>query len=149
MMMAHVVFDGVDSDVPATMSRAAIVELLREDVGFEGAVFSDDLEMKAITERYSIEEAGVLAIEAGCDLLLVCSDVEAAARLRETLATEADRSEPFRARLAEARSRADTLRRQIVDLPPAVPLQNALDSAEAQSVKKRLERLEGASAGLS
>ncbi len=149
VMTAHVVFDAVDSDVPATMSRAAIVELLRDDVGFEGAVFSDDLEMKAITERYSIEEAGVLAIEAGCDLLLVCSDIEAAARLRETLATEADRSEPFRTRLTEARSRADALRRQIVDLSPAVPLQNALDSAEAQSVKERLERLEGAPVGLS
>ena len=149
MMTAHVVFDAVDSDVPATMSRAAIVELLREDLGFEGAVFSDDLEMNAITERYTIEEAGVLAIEAGCDLLLVCSDVEAAARLRETLAAEADRSEPFRARLAEARSRADGLRHQIISLPPAVPLQNALDSAEVQSVKERLERLEDASVGLS
>ena len=149
VMTAHVVFDAIDSNVPATMSRAAIGELLREDVGFEGAVFSDDLEMKAVTERYSIEEAGMLAIEAGCDLLLVCSDVEAAARLRETLATEADRSEPFRARLAEARARADALRRQIVDLPPAVPLQNALDNAEAQSVKERLDRLEGASVGLS
>ncbi len=149
MMTAHVVFDAFDSDVPATMSRTAIVELLREDLGFEGAIFSDDLEMKAVTERYSVEEAGVLAIEAGCDLLLVCSDVEAAARLRETLATEAERSEPFRARLAEARSRADALRHQILSLPPAVPLQNALDSAEVQSVRERLQRLEGASVGLS
>jgi len=124
-----------------------IGELLREDLGFEGAVFSDDLEMKAVTDRYSIGEAGVLAIEAGCDLLLVCSDLEAAGRLRETLATEAGRSEPFRGRLAEARSRADALRRQVGNLPPAVPLQNALDSAEAQSVKERLQQLAGASVG--
>jgi beta-N-acetylhexosaminidase len=149
MMTAHVVFEAVDADVPATMSRATISALLRKDVGFEGAVFSDDLEMKAVTERYSIEEAGVLAIEAGCDLLLVCSDLEAAGRLRETLAREAGRSESFRARLDEARSRGDALRRQVVDLPPAVPLQNALDSAEAQSVKERLEQLEGALAGSS
>jgi beta-N-acetylhexosaminidase len=138
LMTAHVVFEALDSEIPATMSAAAIRKLLREELGFEGVVFSDDLEMKAITERYSIEEAGVLAIEAGCDLLLVCSDLEAAARLRETLATEAGRSEPFRVRLAEARSRADALRRQIHDLPPAVPLQNALDSAEARSVMERL-----------
>ena len=142
VMTAHVVFEAVDSGVPATMSRAAIGELLRQDVGFEGAVFSDDLEMKAVTERYSIEEAGVLAIEAGCDLLLVCSDLEAAARLRETLATEAGRSAPFRARLAEARARADVLRRKVHDLPPAVSLRNALESAEARSVKERLQRLE-------
>ncbi|MBW1761205.1 MAG: beta-N-acetylhexosaminidase [Deltaproteobacteria bacterium] len=140
LMTAHVVFEAVDSDVPATMSQAAIGQLLREEIGFEGAVFSDDLEMKAVTERYAIEEAGVLAIEAGCDLLLVCSDLEAAARVRETLATEAGRSKPFRARLADARSRADILRRRIDDLPPPVPLQNALESAEAQSVKERLGR---------
>jgi beta-N-acetylhexosaminidase len=147
MMTAHVVFVAVDPDVPATMSTAAIDGLLREEVGFEGAVFSDDLEMKAVTERYSIEEAGVLAIEAGCDLLLVCSDLDAAARLRETLATEAGRSEPFRARLVEARSRADALRRRIGDLPPAASLQNALESSQARTVTERLLRLEAARVG--
>jgi beta-N-acetylhexosaminidase len=141
IMTAHVVFDAVDPNVPATMSPAAIGKLLREDVGFEGAVFSDDLEMKAITERYSIEEAGVLAIEAGCDLLLVCSDLDAAARLRETLATEAGRSERFRARLTKARARADALRQQIGKLPPALPLRNALNSAEARAVQERLRAL--------
>jgi beta-N-acetylhexosaminidase len=143
VMTAHVVFEAIDANVPATMSPAAIGKLLRQDVGFEGAVFSDDLEMKAVTERYSIEEAGVLAIEAGCDLLLVCSDLEAAARLRETLAIEAGRDAPFRARLSRARLRADALRRQVHDLPPAVSLQDALESAEARSVTERLQRLEG------
>ena len=141
VMTAHVVFESVDPQVPATMSRAAIEKLLREEVGFAGAVFSDDLEMKAITERYSIEEAGVLAIEAGCDLLLVCSDLEAAGRLRETLATEAARRKLFRTRLCQARSRADALRRRIHDLPPPVPLQMALNNTEARSVKQRLRLL--------
>jgi beta-N-acetylhexosaminidase len=138
IMTAHVVFEAVDPEVPATMSPAAIGKLLREEIGFEGAVFSDDLEMKAITERHCIEEAGVLAIEAGCDLLLVCSDLAAAGRLRESLATEAGRNEAFRNRLAEARSRANTLRRRIHDLPPAVSLKNALHNAEARSVEERL-----------
>jgi beta-N-acetylhexosaminidase len=138
VMTAHVVFEAIDPEVPATMSRAAVSDLLREEIGFEGAVFSDDLEMKAIAERHSIEEAGVLAIEAGCDLLLVCSDLEAASRLRTSLAAEAGRSEAFRTRLGEARSRADILRRRIHELPPAVSLQNALDNAEARSVLERL-----------
>jgi beta-N-acetylhexosaminidase len=142
LMTAHVIFESVDPAVPATMSRAVIAELLRNDIGFEGAVFSDDLEMKAITDRHSIEEAGVLAIEAGCDLLLVCSDLEAAARLRETLAYEADRNASFRARLAEARTRGNALRQRVVQLPPALPLENALDNAEARSVRARLQQLE-------
>ena len=83
----------------------------------------------------------MLAIEAGCDLLLVCSDLDAAARLRETLATEAGRSERFRARLTKARARADTLRQRIGELPPALPLRNALNSAEARAVQERLRAL--------
>ena len=140
-MTAHVVFEAIDPSVPATMSHAAIQGLLRKELGFEGAVFSDDLEMKAITDRYSIEEAGVLAIEAGCDLLLVCSDLEAAGRLREALATEAGRNQPFRARLTEAVARACELRRRILDLPPALPLRNALESAEARFVVERLQQI--------
>jgi beta-N-acetylhexosaminidase len=142
LMTAHVVFDAVDPGVPATMSKAAIGQLLRGEVGFDGAVFSDDLEMKAVTNQHEIEEAGLLAIEAGCDLLLVCSDLDAAARVRETLAAEAGRSTAFEGRLREARSRADALRRSIRDLPPPVPLQIALDSSEARAVMDRLRELE-------
>jgi beta-N-acetylhexosaminidase len=141
LMTAHVLFEHLDPDVPATMSRMAITELLRDDVGFDGAVFSDDLEMKAVSSRYTIEEAGVLAIEAGCDLLLVCSDIEAAARLREALAAEADRSAAFEARLHEARRRADQLRHRIADLPPAIPMKNALDTPEARAVQERLRQI--------
>lgn len=141
LMTAHVVFEHLDPSVPATMSRAAITELLRNEIGFDGAVFSDDLEMKAVSDRYSIEEAGVLAIEAGCDLLLVCSNLEAAARLKDTLAREAGRSTAFEARLNEARRRADALRRRIADLPPAVTLGNALHGPEARAVRERLRQL--------
>jgi beta-N-acetylhexosaminidase len=142
IMTAHVVFETVDPVMPATMSSIVIDQLLRREIGFEGAVFSDDLEMKAITERYSIEEAGLLAIEAGCDLLLVCADLEAAATLRDALTREAERSRAFRARLAEARARADGLRDRIRYLPPAIPLENALDSAEVRALEERLQYLE-------
>jgi beta-N-acetylhexosaminidase len=141
LMTAHVLFEELDAKVPATMSHSAITDLLRQEIGFDGAVFSDDLEMKAVSERYSIEEAGVLAIEAGCDLLLVCSDVDAAARLRETLAAEATKSAVFEGRLREASRRAEALRRRIGHLPPPVPLGNALDSPEARTVQARLRQL--------
>ena len=142
VMTAHIVFEALDPNVPATMSKAAVSELLREDLGFDGAVFSDDLEMDAVTDNYEIDEAGVLAVEAGCDLLLVCSDLEAAAKLRETLAKEAEKSEAFAARLEDARARADALRRSALDLPSPLPLQNALESPEARAVKERLGQIE-------
>ena len=140
VMTAHVVFEALDPTTPATMSRRAIAELLRDEIGFEGAVFSDDLEMKAVSERYSLEEAGARAIEAGCDLLLVCSDVDGAGRLRSELARRAGRSAPFRLALEQARRRADALRRRIAELPPAIPIENALESLDARAVEARLQR---------
>ncbi len=141
MMTAHVVFEALDPTVPATMSSRVIEELLREELGYDGAIFSDDLEMKAITAEYAIEDAGARAIEAGCDLLLVCSDLEAAARVRETLARRAAESERFRERLVDARGRADALRRRVFELPPAIDLESALQSDLARAVAGRLQPL--------
>ncbi len=56
--------------------------LLREELGYEGAIFSDDIEMKAIASQYTAPAAMTLAIEAGCDAVLICSgdhDKQAAA----------------------------------------------------------------------
>jgi beta-N-acetylhexosaminidase len=142
LMTAHVVFESLDADAPATMSPKVVHELLRGEIGYEGAVFSDDLEMKAITDRYAIEDAGVLAIAAGCDLLLVCSDLDAAAHLRENLVLEAKRSPAFCARLEEARSRADALRALTTELTPAESIENALHHPQARAVEARLAQLE-------
>jgi beta-N-acetylhexosaminidase len=141
IMTAHVVFEALDPSAPATMSSTVIDQVLRKELGFAGAVFSDDLEMKAVTERYPIEEAGIAALGAGCDLLLVCSDLDAAARLRGSIVAEAARSRAFLERLKEARIRADGLRRRIRTLPPGAALENALHGAEARSVRERLRRL--------
>ena len=72
IMSAHVIFRDVDPDVPATLSRQVLQELLREQLGFEGLLISDDLEMEAITSLMPIEEAALRAVEAGVDLLLCC-----------------------------------------------------------------------------
>ena len=140
IMTAHVIFDALDS-VPATISTRAILELLRGDLGYDGAVFTDDLEMEAVSALYPIEEFGLLAIEAGCDILLICSDLEAAGRLRGALAREADRNLAFRRRLEEARSRTDALRRRVTTLPPAMSLKNALSHPEARALQERLQQM--------
>ena len=72
IMSAHVIFQDVDPEVPATLSKRVLQELLRQELGFEGLLISDDLEMEAITSLMPIEEASLQAIEAGVDLLLCC-----------------------------------------------------------------------------
>jgi len=101
MMTAHVVYPAVDPLLPATLSKAACTGL-RDEIGFGGLLVSDDLEMQAVASRFSIEEAAVQAVAAGCDALLVCHDDEKQDRAASALAHEAERSPAFRARCAQA-----------------------------------------------
>jgi len=70
VMMAHVYHKKLDPKYPATLSRDIIEGLLRKDVGFQGVVISDAMEMKAITDNFGFEEAIILAVNAGVDILL-------------------------------------------------------------------------------
>ena len=72
LMTAHVMYPALDRALPATLSRKILHDLLRERMRFRGAILSDALEMKAIADRYGIGEAAVLAVTAGCDVVLVC-----------------------------------------------------------------------------
>ena len=72
IMTAHVLFPQLDETRPATLSRE-VMALLREELGYDGLVFSDDIEMQAIAGRFSVEESSLGALEAGVDSILVCS----------------------------------------------------------------------------
>lgn len=72
IMTAHILFPAFDSDLPATLSPAILTGLLREELGYDGLVITDDLEMKGVAARWGASEAAVLAVEAGADMLLCC-----------------------------------------------------------------------------
>lgn len=72
IMTAHVSFPAIEpSDLPATLSHAVLTGLLREEMGFEGLIITDCLEMHAISKEYGIPEGAIRAIEAGADCVLV------------------------------------------------------------------------------
>lgn len=71
VMTAHVFNRSLDPEYPATLSRSAVTGILRNQLGFSGLVVSDDLLMEGIVSHYGIEEAAVLALRAGVDLLLL------------------------------------------------------------------------------
>ncbi len=74
IMLSHAVYPCIDPENPATLSREVIVKLLQGQLGFEGLIITDDLEMGAITKRYEVPEAAAQAFEAGADLLLICEE---------------------------------------------------------------------------
>jgi beta-N-acetylhexosaminidase len=82
IMTAHVLLPALDDQHPATFSKRIVSGVLRGELKFDGLILSDDLEMKAVTDRDAVPAAAVLAVEAGCDGLLICGcdhDVQAAA----------------------------------------------------------------------
>lgn len=72
VMVGHILLTALDGERPAAFSPAVVHGLLREKLGFGGVVVTDDLTMGAVTGTYGLTEGAVMAVEAGCDLLLVC-----------------------------------------------------------------------------
>ena len=80
VMTAHLLLPELDQAHPATLSKAVLTNLLRDDLHFGGLVVTDALVMDAITKRHGAAEAAVLAFEAGADLILMPADADAAIR---------------------------------------------------------------------
>lgn len=79
IMVAHIILPRVTgNDDPATLSSEIINDILREELGFEGLVFTDSFIMKAISKRYSPDEACIKALNAGVDIIVMPSDFEVA-----------------------------------------------------------------------
>jgi len=80
IMTAHISVPSLNGGVrePSTLSPLVLTRVLRDELGFEGLVFTDAMDMSAIARRHSAGEAAVLAIEAGADIILMPPDVEGA-----------------------------------------------------------------------
>ena len=90
IMVAHILFPQLDAAAPASLSRRWVHGVLRGDLHFQGAVFSDDLSMGAAAAGGDIVERSRRALDAGCDMLLICNDRQGAARAVEHLDRQPD-----------------------------------------------------------
>ncbi len=70
VMTAHILFPEIDPQYPATASEAVLQGLLREEIGFQGVIVSDAIEMKALSDHFHLPSLAVRMIRSGCDLLL-------------------------------------------------------------------------------
>ena len=75
IMVGHVNVPSLDEDNnPASMSKTIITDILREELGYDGIIITDALNMAAISEYYSSEQAAIMALKAGCDMVLMPED---------------------------------------------------------------------------
>ena len=87
IMTAHNIYPAWDPRLPATLSRRIITGLLRQEMGYRGLVATDGMGMKAIADNFPAGEAAVLAVEAGCDILLVNDRVQTTEALLRAVAS--------------------------------------------------------------
>lgn len=109
MMTAHVVMGALDPAVPATMSKKIVGGILREELRFDGVVFTDDIDMRAIADHFTVREVARACLVAGVDAFLCCQNVDGAHLMIDAI-TEAVRSGAVpESRLAEAVERVNKL----------------------------------------
>ncbi len=130
VMTAHVVYPAWDEDHPATLSPRIVPKLLREQLGFDGVVFSDDLEMKAIAGRVAVVTQVEQTTRAAVDVLLACRDPVLQHALFLAL-VHAQEEDPALDRLStDAVGRVDALRKRFLLGRPAAPPLSVVGSME-------------------
>jgi beta-N-acetylhexosaminidase len=146
MLTAHVLFPPLDEEHPATLSRPIVTGLLREELKYDGAILTDDLDMGAIATRYPIDDAVVRAINAGCDGLLICGGdydkkavaLEALIRAVENEVIPVKRIEDAFARLQRAKERFLLTRKPW--RPDARTIRASIGLAEYQAIAEEMAR---------
>ena len=78
VMVSHITVASLEEAVPSSMSKTIMTDVLRDELGFQGIIITDAMNMSAITEYYTTEEAAVMAIQGGADMLLMPDDFEKA-----------------------------------------------------------------------
>jgi beta-N-acetylhexosaminidase len=110
LMTAHVLYRSLDADLPATLSERTVTGLLRHELGYDGVVFSDDMEMKAISDNFPSNQAVALAARAGVDVLLFCHDLSKAVQACEYLCGEAEKDPALRVQVEKSYRRITKLK---------------------------------------
>lgn len=105
IMTAHVLYPDFDDRLPATLSQTIVGGVLRREIGYEGVVITDDLEMGAIARHYEAPECAQLSLMAGADLLLFSRYPEKTLAVRDRLHRDLIRGELSHEQVAKSRRR--------------------------------------------
>ena len=115
IMVGHVLNGQLDPDLPASLSPAVVSALLRGTLGWDGVVVTDDLQATAVLDAYGLEEAALLAIDAGDDLLLVANqqayEPDVVGRIVEAVADAVGQGRLAESRIHASLARVDRLLR--------------------------------------
>lgn len=138
VMLTHVVYDDLDDKLPATLSPRIVNGLLRRELGFDGAVCSDCMEMKAVADGFEAGESAVLSVLAGVDMVLFSHTRERQAAAFDSLLAAAQSGRITAARIDQSLARIQALKQRFAldDRPPL----EIVGCAEHRSLAKKAAR---------
>lgn len=142
IMTAHILFPALDPTYPATLSPRILSELLRLRLGFDGVVVSDDLNMKALADHYSMDEMIQLGLRAGVDIFLVCEHEDRRVAAFEALVKLGEGNSLDRERIRLAATRVREHRRDW--LRPWQRTEPLLDTGALAAHAELLQRVQSA-----
>jgi beta-N-acetylhexosaminidase len=144
IMTAHILFPALD-DLPATLSRRILTGLLREQLGFDGLIVTDSMSMDAIATGWGLEEAAILAKEAGADVLESSEGPDAMLARHAALVKAVESGRLDEHHFTATAMRLDSLRTRfnIGETPPDFSYTNALRLAAPDIAKRTLRTASG------
>jgi beta-N-acetylhexosaminidase len=143
VMSSHVIYGKVDPTYPGTLSSTILDGLLRRQLGFNGLVMSDDMQMKAIADHYGFDDAIIHGANAGIDLFWICHSVELQNRAIDVLIRAAEAGDLPRTRLEEASRRLDRVFAQYVKPARREADMSAIGCDEHRAIAAEIERRAG------
>jgi beta-N-acetylhexosaminidase len=105
IMTSHILFTAFDPALPATLSPTILTGLLRQEMGFDGLIITDCLEMRGVADGWGVAEAAVMAAIAGADVLLCCHTWQTQRAIRDALMDAVKTGRLSQARLDDATAR--------------------------------------------
>jgi beta-N-acetylhexosaminidase len=140
IMTAHVVFEALERELPATMSTPVVRGILRDELRYRGVVVSDDLEMKAIADHFTIEDVVTHGLKAGVDAFLCCHTADLAHRAADAITRAVEGRQVPSERFGEAFGRVTALAERFAR-PPLERVDLSVLGCEAhRSLVERIER---------
>ncbi len=138
VMTAHVVVEALDAQHPATLSIPAL-RPLREELHFQGAIVSDDLEMKAVADHYRVAEMATMGIHAGVDVFLACHAPDVILELKRSLVRAVEEKLISHEQILACQKRALTWRDAYQKAPvPRTELKRWLGAPEHRAITEQL-----------
>ena len=145
IMTAHVLYPALDPERPATLSRPILTELLRDEMGFDGLIVTDNMEMRGVWGRWAAAELTRLAVDAGCDLFIGGGggldgrhpQTEIQLELMQTLAGQIDAGEVSPARVEASLARIRRIKASLLSAQPDIDpehIAERIGTAEHQAV---------------